>query len=318
VKQILSIFILSIWLFLLPVSIIARPFQISMFFWHESPNDQMAFEGIKSGFKIAGIDCQYDIQRADGDEKKALRIVERLDLKNPDLIYAMGTGATKRLMRKVFDTPIVFTAVTNPVLTKITPNWRSSGRNITGNSNWIPTRLVLESFKEIIPNLKTLGVICDPVNPVSTMELSNVEKLGEKFGITLMKVQVKTAEELPAATRKLVNNQVDAIWIPIDILVYKNLEKIKSVTIPSGIPLISSSHRGVTEGAIYGIVVDYHALGKRSVPLALEILVNKTHPRDIPIGTMNSFQDIVNLKAAKEIGYQIPLEVLAVTDRVIK
>jgi len=293
-------------------------YRISVFFWHESPLDEKAFEGVKDGFKKAGVDCEFDCLRAFGDEEKAGAIIQKLTEEKPDLIYGMGTGATKRLMKVIYDTPIVFTAVTNPVQSGITPNWESSGRNIAGNSNWIPTEEILTDFKKVVPALKSLGVMYDPDNPVSSMEVNLARQIIGEMGMRLVEIKIKTVDDLTPACRDLAAKKVDAIWIPIEILAYKNMDKIKTIADPAKIPLLASSHRGVKDGAIFGEVVDYHDLGRMSASIALMILDENAAPEDISIWTMADHKSIINLKAAREIGYDIPPRVLAVSDEVIE
>ncbi len=67
-----------------------------------------------------------------------------------------------------------------------------------------------------------------------------------------------------------------------------------------------------------GIVINYRGLGKLSVPIADKILTQGTNPKDIPIGTMQGRRVLINLKAAKEIDYEIPLSVLATADKIIE
>ncbi|CAN2038986.1 putative ABC transport system substrate-binding protein [Candidatus Magnetomoraceae bacterium gMMP-15] len=295
-----------------------RKYKIGVFFWHESSIDYQAFDGIKNGFETADIECDYDIQKAMGSEDEANKIIHRWAAQKPDLIYGMGTGATIRLMKVIKDIPIVFTAVTNPVQSGITPDWKSSGRNIAGNSNWIETEHLLEDFKEVVPELKHLGVMYDPDNPVSSMEIGEAEKIEADIGIKIISKQVKTINDLIPAAKFLVSKKVETIWVPIDILVYKNLDKVRTITDSAKIPLVASSHRGIKTGAIFGSIVNYSDLGKRSVSIALKILAQDMAPKDIPIGTMRTCNHIINLKIAKEIGYDIPLSALATASEIIK
>lgn len=305
-----------------------KKYKIGVFFWHESANDYVAFEGIKDGFKTAGVDYEFDIQKAFEDEDKTNKIIKVWTEQKPDLIYAMGTESCQSLMKVIHDTPIVFTAVTNPVQSGITPNWKTSGRNITGNSNWIPTEEILGHFKSAAPTLKTLGVMYEPDNPISSVEVNEAKKVAKKMDINLLTVEIKKAGSYSAAEfsdkvlmpacKSLVTKKVDVIWVPIDTLVYKNVDKLRSITDPAKIPLFASSHRGVKEGAVLGVIVDYKALGKDSVPIALKILTQKVSPKDIPVGTTLGRRILVNRKAAKEIGYEIPSKVLDIADVVVK
>jgi len=295
-----------------------KKYKIGVFFWHESSNDYLTFDGVKKGFRIAGTYCEYDIQKAFGSEENANKIINKWIKHKPDLIYAMGTVATRKLMNRIKDTPIVFTAVTNPVQSNLTPNWKTSGRNIAGNSNWIPTKILLKDFKAVVPTLSRLGVMYNPDNLVSSMEIKNARKIEASMGIKLIPVKVKTINDLADATKSLVKRNIDAVWIPIDILIYKNVARIRVVTDPLQIPLVASSHKGVKDGAIFGTIANYHILGQRSVSIALKILTKNLAPKDIPIGTILTHKHIFNLKVALEIGYNIPLSVLATADEIIK
>jgi putative tryptophan/tyrosine transport system substrate-binding protein len=295
----------------------AKRHKIAVLFWHESSNDFMAFEGIKQGFNIARIPCEFKVRQASGDEQKAKSIIVDVKSSPPDLIYAMGTGMTKRLMKEIHDIPIVFTAVTNPVQSGITPNWQTSGRNITGNSNWIETSHILKKFKETVPALKKLGVMYNPDNSVSSMEVAVALKTLNKdnsLAMELITSKVKQKSELESACKSLIDQGVNVIWVPIDILVYKNLAELKKITVPAKIPMFASSHRGIKDGAMLGVVVDYLSLGKKSVILAKKILTNDMAPIDIPIGRMHNYQAIINIEAADLIGYEIPLELLTTVE----
>ncbi len=294
------------------------PCKIDVFFWHDSPNDEMAYEGIRDGFRTARMACAFRVLRAEGDSAKADEMIAAIAGKDVDLVYAMGTEATKRLMKVIEDKPIVFTAVTNPVQSGITPNWQTSGRNIAGNSNWIPTGYILKDFKQVVPGLKQLGVAFNPDNSVSSVEVRVGREKASGLGLELVEEEIHAVADLVPAVRSLLNKGVQAIWVPIDILVYKNVGKIRQMADPVGIPILASSHRGIKQGAVYGETVDYHNLGMQSVAIALKILVQRISPKEIPVGTINVHQYIVNLKAAQEIGYQIPLPVLATADEIIE
>ncbi len=298
-----------------------KNYSITVLLWHESPNDLTALQGVIEGFQILGLPCTLTIRQLLENEQKAKDIIAELKNTPPDLIYAMGTEMTTQVMREIHDTPIVFTAVTNPVLSGITPDWKSSGRNITGNSNWIQTSVILKTFKETVPALKKLGVMYDPDNNVSSMEVVEAKrKLNQdtSLAIELVTSKVQDKSDLRAACQLLLDQGVDAVWVPVDILIYRNLSELLPLTVPAKIPLLASSHRDIENGSMVGLVVDYIAMGKKSVVQANKILSKGIKPRDIPICTMSDFQKIINLEAAERIGYEIPLGVVASADKIIE
>lgn len=293
-----------------------KDYMITVLFWHESPHDYLALQGIIEGFRILRLPCTISIRQVLKNEQKVKAIIAGLKSSPPDLIYSMGTEMTKRVMAEIHDTPIVFTAVTNPVQSGITPNWKSSGCNVAGNSNWIQPSVILDTFKKTVPTLKKLGVMYNSNNPVSSMEVAVAKRVLKQNNsvMELVVSGVTSRDDLQPACKSLINQGVDAIWIPIGILIYKNLSELVPLTVPAKIPMLSSSHRGIKDGAVLGLAVDYVALGRKSVVIANKILSQGIAPKDIPIGRMHSYQTIVNLRAANRIGHEIPLGILAAVD----
>jgi putative ABC transport system substrate-binding protein len=296
--------------------------RIGVLFWHESPNDELAFEGFRSGLELAGIRPAFDIRQVHSDADEARRHLERWDSGSHDLVLALGTAAAQMARRWVRSTPVLYTAVTNPVLSNVADSWESSGGagNVAGNSNWIPADTLLRAFSRAVPDLKRLGVISSRGNPVPAAEIEGARDALAAFPERRIELEVRQVDdpsELTAAAESL-SESVDALWIPIDILVYENLPRIRRVTDPRGIPLLSSSYRAAEEGAIVSLLVDYRNLGEHAAGLAVRILEDGVEPADLPVGTLRGYRTIVDLRRAREIGYRLPLKVLCTADRLIR
>jgi len=227
-------------------------------------------------------------------------------------------------MEEVKDIPIVFTAVTNPVTAGIADSWKSSGRNVTGSSNWIDLKAKLKIFKEGVPYLKKLGVIYNPNNPVPVAEITDARMICEGMGITLKEATIEKPDQIEKAVENLVKQGIDALWVPIEVLVYKNMTQVARVSRPAGLPVVSSTMEGIkalADGDPVGIItmtVDYEALGRLCVPGAVEILTEGKRPDEIPIRTLQHYQICVNANAAHMIGYKIPLVFLVKADKILR
>jgi putative ABC transport system substrate-binding protein len=213
---------------------------------------------------------------------------------------------------------VIFTAVTNPVESQVVGSWQGSGRNIAGNSNWIPSETVLHVFRLAVPKLKKLGVLRSrDTGVVSGAELRSMREHLERAGdrsLELEETVVASAEELAPAVAALASKGCDAIWIPIDFFIYEHMDAIVPAAQQSRIPLVSSSMRGAKAGAIAGVLVDYELLGMRAAAMALDVLEREAPPGAIPVGLMAGYQLVVNLGAAKRCGHELPLSLLAVAD----
>ena len=76
--------------------------------------------------------------------------------------------------------------------------------------------------------------------------------------------QVCASTHAPPAVGRLAASGCQAIWIPIDFLVYENMGPVTQAAAAHRLPLVSSSLRGTTSGAVAGVLVDYEMLGERA------------------------------------------------------
>ncbi|MBU0967879.1 MAG: substrate-binding domain-containing protein [Proteobacteria bacterium] len=324
-RRIATIFI-GLWILFscAPAGAHTGPHKIGILMWHESPHDEKALQGFIEGIQLSGIPHKLDLKRAYGDEGKAREFIRRWKDERVDLIFTIGTKGTLWTMEEITDIPIVFSAVTDPVAAGIAESWQSSGRNITGSSNWIEFRNKLKIFKEAIPHLKTLGVIFRPNNPVPLAETRCARDCAADMGITLKEVTIDSADQIENGVKQLLQQGIDALWVPIEDVVYKNMSLVGKVTHPAKLPVVSSTFEGVEdpqEGGPVGMVsvtVDYESLGRLCVPAAIEILTKNKNPREIPIVTSDRYYITINVNAADAIGYRLPPLFLAKADKVLR
>jgi putative ABC transport system substrate-binding protein len=291
-------------------------------FWHDSPNDEAAFEGIKQALDVTGREYELVRKQADEDDREAARLLEAFKKDRVDLIFAMGTQAALQAAKAVKDIPIVFTAVTNPVESGVVPSWKGSGTNLAGNSNWIDSKTKLRVFRLAVPSLSRLGVLrSKKQNVITAAELSQMRSfLGglDQGRIEIKEEVVEQVEDIGSTVKRLVEARVQAVWIPIDNLIYENMEKVLKAVQPHGVPLVSTSLKCAKAGAVASVVVDYVMLGKRAVLIALDILDKGKGPGSIPIGTMKGYHVIVNLGAARRCNYEPPLSLLVLADSILQ
>ncbi len=301
-----------------------KPYKIGILMWHETEHDEKAMNGFKTGIQLSGIAHTFDLKRAYGDEKKARTFIRKWKNERVDLICTIGTKAALWALEEGGDIPIVFTAVTNPVTSGIANSWKSSGHNITGSSNWIEGKNKLKVFKEGIPHLKTLGVVYNPNNPVPLAEVQSARRWASQTEIVLEEVFINNVNQIEKTIEDLISQGIDALWVPREVVLYQNMERVGRVTIPAKLPVVSSTLQGIevlAHGQSVGMIsvtVDYEALGRRCVPAAIEILTTGKDPREIPIATLDHHLILVNANAADAIGYKFSPTFLAKADQVIR
>lgn len=301
----------------------AAPARCGVFFWHDSPNDLATFAGLQQGLQQAGLAVTFVEHHAGGDEAKATAALAALREARPDLVFAMGTQSALLAQKALPDLPIVFAAVSDPVASGVVADWGASGRNLCGASNWIAPANVLAVFRLAVPGLKRLGMLRSaPSGVVSRAEAASLRAhlatLPATDRIELVEAEAKDAADLPRAARELRAQEVDALWIPIDLTVYQNVPKVLEGLGAARIPLLTTAAAGVPAGALVGAVPDYALHGRRTALLALAILRDHRAPGALPVDRMRGNLVVVNLAAARRRGIELPLSLLAVADQLLE
>jgi putative ABC transport system substrate-binding protein len=309
------------------------PPRIRLLFWHRSEIDLITAGTLRRGLRIAGIGGDVEEFQAGFDpdvpdeagreaerrraESLARDRLEQWRDEGVDVIVAMGTQSALLAIDEIEEIPVVFAAVTNPDASGITPRTKfgPTGSNVAGSSSWMDMGRVLALFRRAVPGLRRLGVVvsASPPNPVSRAEIEEARKHlpGLDPPLELVVREARSPEELSQVAASL-DGRIDALWIPIDDLCYRNVDRLRKA-LPRT-PLLSSSRQAVENGASVGFTCDYELLGYGTAEILREILVEKRDPGTIPIFRLRTFELLVNLDAA---GKSLPPEIVASADRIL-
>ncbi|MGA1790507.1 MAG: ABC transporter substrate binding protein [bacterium] len=323
-KRLLIVISLIIFGLITAVKVYAHPHpeKIGILLVDDVLHDKDTINGFKEGIELSGILHTFDLREANGDKIKAKEFIRKWRSEGVGLICTVGTKATLWAMEEVKDIPIVFTAVTNPVIAGIADTWQGSGSNVTGASNWIDMEEKLKVYKQAVPNLGRLGVIYNPDNPVSSAEITEAKKVCQTLGITLKEQTCDRDDQMEKSVHELIDKGIDALWIPIEKIVYMNIEDIAKITIPRRLPVVSSTFIGIdcakSPAVIVAVGVDYEMLGRMAALSAVDILASGKAPGEVPISTVQNYEIVINANAADLIGHQIPPRLMASASRIVK
>lgn len=307
---------LRTWLVVLVIASAARASvrgdEIALFVWHDSPNDLEAIIGLERGLAVLGLAASVVTYDVDRDEKKAVELLRRLDGGDARVVVALGTRATLLAKEHVKNVPVIFTAVTNPVLSGISAAWQGSGTNVAGNSSWLDRGEMLEAFRLAVPELGTLAVLRTKDNAVSRAEVTEARKalLGQP-GLVLEDIVLDDLENLDAALERALA-KAKAIWVPIDYQLYQErpLKRIIERATKVGVPVVSSTPKCVGAGALVVVTVDYRALGLKAASIVKRVVLDGVAPGEIAVGRMSSARIFVDFAAARRADRKLPKDLI--------
>lgn len=264
-------------------------------------------EGFKEALAEKGFtNITYDDQNAQGDMATAASIAQKFAGEGLDLIFGIATPTSQAVVKADQTTPIVFTAVTDPVGAGLVKNVEAPEANVTGVSDMLPVDSHLELIKQIVPDVKTVGVIYNAGEANSVYLVEAEKEQAAAMGIEIVEATASNSSEVQAAAQSLVG-RADAISVLTDNTAVSALESIIKVAQQNKIPVIAGDTDSVKRGAVAAYAFDYKDLGKQAGYQAAAIL-SGTPIKDIPVEYAQNLQLSINEKAAASMGVTIPAD----------
>lgn len=169
----------------------------------------------------------------------------------------------------------------------------------------------MDLIKEIVPDVKTIGVIYNSGEANSQVQVEWVKEAAEKLGIDVEEATAATTADVQQAANSL---DVDAIYVPTDNTVVSALDAVLQVGESKGIPVFPAEGDSVANGGIATYGLSYSALGAQTGEMAIKILLDGDDPATMPVETQTDLLLYLNLDAAKRMGVTIPQDLIDEAD----
>lgn len=278
----------------------------------EHPALDAARQGLLDGLKeqgyVEGENLKFEYKTAQGNPAIAVQIARQFVGENPDVLVGIATPSAQALLAATKSIPIVFTAVTDPVGAKLVSQLSHPGKNVTGLSDLSPINQHVELMQEILPNLKTIGVVYNPgeANAVSLVEL--LKKSAKDHGLTIVEATALKSADVQSATQAIASKS-DIIYAPTDNTVASAIEGMIVAANQAKTPVFGGATSYVKSGAIASLGFDYYQVGKQTAQYVVEILKGDK-PGDLAVKVAQGSDLAINETAAKLLAITIPKPVL--------
>ncbi len=267
------------------------------------PDNVSAYKEAVDGFIRAlrqhdsGLSLQTSVYES-SEEFTAARVHAKHANHPTDLIVTVGSSATADMARNVRDIPLVFSMVLNPT------ELIGSQGNVVGASLHIPYALQFKMIKEVLPQVKTVGVIYNAARNTATVK--DMVRVADQFDLRMRTFSVDSQKDIPDAL-ELVHKEADLLLGIVDNIVYtsQTAKYIINYTIKKQLPFIGISQAYVKAGALCSFVFDNRDIGRQAAELALQIL-DGTLPAALQNTTPEKLNLAINLRTARIIGVNIP------------
>jgi len=273
----------------------------------------------EAGF-VEGVNVAIEFRWAEGQLDRLPALAAELVKRQVDVIVTMGGTAPLAAAQNATSTiPIVFHMGADPVRLGFVKSFNRPGGNVTGVS-LIQVALAakrLEVLRELVPAVRNVGLLTNPANPNVEIAVPDLHATAGALGLHLVVGYASSQSDIDATFERFVRDRVQALLVDPDAVFFSRLQQITALAARHSIPAMYVSRQYVQAGGLmsYGAnVTDAY----REVGSYAGKILKGAHPHDLPVLQPTKFELVINLKAAKALGLEVPPTLLARADEVIE
>lgn len=279
---------------------------ISQFITHQSldaTREGFVDELAKQGY-VEGKNIEIDLQNAQGEQRNLKTISQQL-AESSDVVLAIATPSAQSLANTTQTTPVIFSAVTDPVSAKLVESREHPGGNVTGTSDQssdaISTQINL--IKKVLPKAKTIGILYTQSEPNSVVQKDEAKRLLEEKGFTVVEKTILDSNNVKVAAESLMA-EVDMVFVPTDNIISSTMETVKQVSIKHKVPVFGGSTEMVAVGGLYNYGTNYEELGRQTARMLVRVLKGEK-PENIAVELPEKLELHTNQEMADALGIDI-------------
>jgi putative tryptophan/tyrosine transport system substrate-binding protein len=273
-------------------------------------------EGLRELGYVEGQSFNFEFRSADGNTDRLPALAADLVRLPVDVIVATFTPCALAAKQATTTIPIVMVAVADPVGAGLVQSLARPGGNITGFSNMGAETAgkSVELLREMLPQLRRVAVLANPVDPFTRPLLEQVHLAGRTTGIEIAPIAMaRGSDELEAAFATMTQERAEAVVVQ-GIFFSRT---VADLAVKYRLPSASVLRQFAQAGGLISYGADVSDIFRRSAVLVHKILQG-TKPSDLPVELPTKFDLVVNLKTAKALGLDVPWFLQQRADEVIE
>ncbi len=235
-----------------------------------------------------------------------------------ELIAAQGTAAARAAKSATSIIPIVLLAG-DPVGTGLVASLARPGGNLTGVSiitiDLVPKRI--ELLSELVPQAAEFTLLVNPNQPTTERVVRDAQDAARAKGVQLRILKAGSASEIDAAFTALAQRRACALLFGTDPFLDSQLDRLLALAARHAVPAIYAFRDAPAAGGLISYGPSF-AAAYRLMGIYAGRILKGTKPADLPVEQPTTFELVVNLKTAQQLGLTVPPSILARATEVIE
>jgi putative ABC transport system substrate-binding protein len=293
-------------------------------FAEDDPETKARLAGFRQGLErrkwSEGHNVHLDYRFAAGNFDQFRVLAKELITLQPDVILAHTTAVAAALQRESRTIPIVFVNVSDPIGAGFIESMAQPGGNFTGVLHYEAGIIGkwLAMLKEIAPRLERAALIADPKTTAYDYFLRAAEAAAPSLGIEVVPRPIENAAaDITRAIDPFARLPNGGLLVPpgVTALAHRNL--IIALAARHRLPAVYPFRVYVEAGGLMSYATDQVDMFRLAASYVDRIL-RGDKPANLPVQAPTKFETTLNLRTAKELGFDVPPSLLVRADEVIE
>jgi putative tryptophan/tyrosine transport system substrate-binding protein len=282
------------------------------FFPDTEPVDRALLRGLREHGYVPGQNLALEFRSAYGKFDRLPELAAELVGVPVDLILVPGLAQARAAQGATKTIPILFVAFwDDPVGWGLVQSFARPGGNVTGltaSSGEIVGKR-LELLKETVPALRQVAVLVNPDWPADLYQrfVRDVAADSARLGLQPRFVPARTPTDLPGAFAAMARAGSQAVLVPGDSMFSSvpHISDIAELAAKHRLPGMFDQRESVTAGGLMTYATNYPEVYRRAARY-IDRIFKGAKPADLPVEEPTVFDFVINLRAARQLGLQIP------------
>jgi putative tryptophan/tyrosine transport system substrate-binding protein len=277
-------------------------------------------QGLRNLGWIDGQTAHLEIRWNAGDAERTRTAAGELLGLSPDVILSVNTANLTALLRQAPAMPIVFLGVSDPVAQGFVSSLARPAGNITGflsfefsiGSKWI------DLLKQIVPGLQRVTVVFNPdTAQQNNFLLAALESDAPSLGVEVSAARVHDVAGLSRAIEEASQRPKGGIIFPTDGFLVAHRAMVLELTARYRVPAVSFQRSFAEQGGLMSYGAESGII-YRQAAVYVDRILKGAKPSDLPIQSPTKFELVINLKTARALGIEVPMNLLLIADDYIQ
>ena len=288
-------------------------FVVGVIQWATHPALDDSYEGMVKGLEAKNLTSRIKVIRknANGLAPDANQIADQFVRDKVDVIFAIATPAAQSAMNAVegTDIPVIFSAVSDAVDAGLLKSNEKPDGQVSGVSDSAPLKKHLELMKEVIPTLKSVGVLFNTGERNSQLQIEQLHDIAPGLGITIVDKGVSEAGDIGFAAQQL-SEETDAMYIITDNLIAGATGLVSDQSSKNGKGVFMAEDGQFDQGVLASDSISYLNLGEKAGLMVGDLLLKNKTIAELPVQHAVETTLMVSQKMADLLGIEFPQSVL--------